>query len=128
VDAIDGIFPGDGEINIYRIVQEGVTNVVKHSQATEATVVLRQDNHQLAISIRDNGRGPQPADRPVPDGVTGFGLSGIAERARIMGGKMEIETAYDQGFSVKVTIPIPDVPPPAKQENDRPHEVEVAHR
>lgn len=114
VDAIDGIFPADGEINIYRIVQEGLTNVLKHAQATEATVVLRLDTDFLVISIRDNGRGSQQDDRPAPDGRTGFGLSGIAERARIMGGKVEIETAREQGFNVKVTIPLPLDSPPAK--------------
>jgi signal transduction histidine kinase len=114
VDAIDGSFPGDGEINIYRIVQEGVTNVVKHSQATEAAVVLRRDNGHLVISIRDNGRGLESGDRPDPDGRTGFGLSGMAERARIMGGKMEVETATERGFSINVTIPFPSGAPPAK--------------
>jgi signal transduction histidine kinase len=116
VDAIDGNFPGDGEINIYRIVQEGVTNVVKHSQATEAAVVLRRDNGHLVISIRDNGRGFESGDHPNPDGRTGFGLSGMAERARIMGGKMEVETANERGFSINVTIPFPSGSPPAKTE------------
>jgi signal transduction histidine kinase len=114
VDAIDGSFPGDGEINIYRIVQEGVTNVVKHSQATEAAVVLRRDAGHLVISIRDNGRGSQSGDRPDPDGRTGFGLSGMAERARIMGGKMEVETANERGFNINVTIPFPAGSPPKK--------------
>jgi signal transduction histidine kinase len=113
VDAIDKIFPSDGETNIYRIVQEGVTNVLKHSQATEATIVLRVDNELLVISIRDNGRG-HPGDRPAVDGPSGFGLSGIAERARIMGGKTEIESLREQGFSIKVSIPLPSVSLPAK--------------
>jgi signal transduction histidine kinase len=117
VDEIDGSFPGDGEINIYRIVQEGVTNVVKHSQATEAAVVLRRNNEHLLISIRDNGRGSRSDDRPDPDGRIGFGLSGIAERARIMGGKMEFATAHEQGFSVNVTIPLPPGGPPAKNKD-----------
>jgi signal transduction histidine kinase len=128
VDPIDRIFTGDGEINIYRIVQEAVTNVLKHSQATEATVVLRQDDHHLVISIRDNGRGPQPGTGRDPNSPTGFGLSGIAERARIMGGEMEVETANERGFSIRVTIPLPQGSTKTKHENDRVHENEVAHR
>lgn len=113
VDAIDGVFLGDGEINIYRIVQEGVTNVVKHSQATEAAVVLRRENGHLVISIRDNGRGRPSGERAAPDGRTGFGLSSMAERVRIMGGNLEIESAPEQGFRLNVTIPFPPGGSPA---------------
>ena len=128
IDAIDGLFPGDGEINIYRIVQEAVANVIKHSQATEATVVVRLSDNLLVISIRDNGCGRQPDMQLDLDAHTGFGLSGIAERAQIMGGNLEIETAQEKGFSVKVSVPLPATPPSTGQDEEMTHESKTAHR
>ncbi len=57
IDGIDGIFPKDSEINFYRIVQEGVNNVLKHSQATEASVDVRREPAKLRLTIHDNGQG-----------------------------------------------------------------------
>ena len=57
VEDIDGLFDKDSEIHVYRIVQEAVTNVVKHSAATEATVVIKKRVTSVSLSIRDNGRG-----------------------------------------------------------------------
>ena len=109
VDNIDGLFPKESEINIYRIVQEGINNVIKHSQATEAAVVLKAQTGALRISIRDNGRGlsaGQTAEDSSTAGFAGFGLSGIRERARIMNGRVEIEAAPGEGFNLKIEIPL----------------------
>ncbi len=103
VDEIDGIFDSESEIHIYRIVQEGINNVLKHSGASEATVVVKTTGGNLSISIRDNGRG-----FPTGAGETGngFGLSGIRERAEIMGGTARIDSSPDQGVSLLVQLPI----------------------
>jgi signal transduction histidine kinase len=103
VDEIDGVFDHESEIHIYRIVQEGINNVLKHSGATEATVVVKTANGHLSISIRDNGRGF------VSNGAEtggGFGLSGIRERAGIMGGSAKIDSSPDQGVNLLVQLPI----------------------
>jgi signal transduction histidine kinase len=106
VDEIDGIFENESEINIYRIVQESLNNVIKHSQATEAAIVLRRENGALTISIRDNGLGLS-GSRGANETPAGFGLDGIRERISIMGGKMEMETSSGHGFILKVEIPLP---------------------
>jgi len=106
VDNIDGLFPKESEINIYRIVQEGINNVIKHSQATEAAVVLKVESGALRISIRDNGRGLSPAQTAEDGASSGFGLSGIRERARIMKGHVEVDAPAGQGFNLKVSISI----------------------
>ena len=109
VDEIDQLFETESEINIYRIVQEGVNNVVKHSGATEATVVVKKQSTLLSISIRDNGQGfaanPMNYD-DTPD--AGFGLSGISERGRILGGRTVIDSLPGQGASLTVEIPLPN--------------------
>ena len=57
LDPLDGVFPKDEEINIYRIVQEGLTNIVKHAAATEVKVTIKRDARSVAIAIEDNGHG-----------------------------------------------------------------------
>jgi len=109
VDEIDGLFVKESEINIYRIVQEGLNNVVKHSNATEATVVIKKLAHVLSISMRDNGRGFDAGLMEVgglPN--AGFGLSGVSERARVMGGKAVADSRPGQGVNLTVEIPLPE--------------------
>jgi signal transduction histidine kinase len=108
VDDVDGLFDNDGEIHIYRILQEALNNVVKHSGATEATAVVRKDVSSVFISVRDNGRG---LAGDVANGTelprAGFGLTGIEERARILRGKALFDSSPGQGFRLSVEIPLP---------------------
>ena len=85
IDNIDGLFPKDSEINIYRIVQESVNNILKHSQARTARVVIKRSPDNVQISIIDDGKGFSP--NAGPQARTGFGLVGISQRARMLGGK-----------------------------------------
>ncbi|MGH9842377.1 MAG: sensor histidine kinase, partial [Blastocatellia bacterium] len=104
LDECDGRFaPGD-DITLYRIVQECLNNILKHSGATQARIGLRVDAGQSLLTIRDNGRGF------ALDGNThvGLGLQGIAERARILGGTQTIQTAPGQGTTVTVRIELKD--------------------
>src|SRR4030095_4270451 len=57
IDNIDGVFPSDSEINIYRIVQESINNVLKHSQALHANVTIKREPQSVEISISDDGKG-----------------------------------------------------------------------
>src|SRR6185503_3998930 len=86
-DNVDDVFDKESEIHVYRIVQEAVNNILKHSGATEAAVVVKKLPTAVSLSIRDNGRGFDAAavqHSESPD--VGHGLSGIRERARILGG------------------------------------------
>lgn len=106
VENIDGVFDKDAEIHVYRIVQEAVTNVVKHSGATESAVVIKKRGELVSLSIRDNGRGFDPAKVPSPAQYLGFGLSGIAERVHILGGKLSIESRPGEGTNLNVEVPL----------------------
>jgi signal transduction histidine kinase len=84
--------PGGVDISAYRIVQDGLTNVLKHAQATEAEVALNYAPDQLSIEVRDNGRGA------VPGNAGGHGLVGIRERVRLYDGEMTAGTRTGGGF------------------------------
>ena len=57
VDEIDGTFDKESEIHVYRIIQESISNIIKHSGATEATIVIKKNGPVVSLSVRDNGRG-----------------------------------------------------------------------
>lgn len=84
--------PGGVDISAYRIVQEGLTNVLKHAQATEAEVALDYAPDQLTIEVRDNGRGAGYGSG------AGHGLVGIRERVRLYDGEMSAGTQAGGGF------------------------------
>jgi signal transduction histidine kinase/ligand-binding sensor domain-containing protein len=105
LDNLDGLLPPDDEISLYRVVQESVSNIVKHSGATEATVAVKHNSHNLHVYIQDNGKGFNP---DTTDGTgarqRGFGLIGIAERAHMLGAKHQIRTAPGKGVTVEIKI------------------------
>jgi two-component system, sensor histidine kinase LadS len=102
---IDGALPPELEINFYRIVQECLNNIVKHSQARTATVQLYLEAGSLRLMISDDGRGFDPA---TISGATsgGFGLSNIAERARSLGGELLLRSRVGEGTRVEVVVPL----------------------
>jgi signal transduction histidine kinase len=108
VDDMDGVFDQDSEIHVYRIVQEAINNVIKHSSANEAAVVIKNRNNIISLSIRDNGQGfDLNSVSPSEPNALGYGLSGIAERVRILGGTLAVEARPGKGTSLSIEIPIP---------------------
>jgi signal transduction histidine kinase len=106
VDELDGIFrPGD-EITLYRIVQECLNNILKHSGATEVALNIVIDAGELALTICDNGRGFTLDEETLRR--AGLGLQGIAERVRILGGTHAIKSAPGQGTTVMLRIALKD--------------------
>jgi signal transduction histidine kinase/ligand-binding sensor domain-containing protein len=113
LENIDGLLSKDAEINVYRIVQESINNILKHSQATEASLSIERLTDKARMRIVDNGRGfvvntrGQSAttlgEKPKPGG---FGLIGIAERVRMLKGLYEIESAPGQGTVINITLPL----------------------
>ncbi|MDP3516430.1 MAG: histidine kinase [Pseudohongiella sp.] len=89
----------------FRILQESLTNVVRHANATRVLVWITQDVHDLTISVTDNGQGFKP-DEISTD--LHFGLIGIRERALNFQGQTSIESAPGKGCSISVTLPLND--------------------
>lgn len=106
---LEGDLDGLGEqvnITVYRIVQECLTNVVKHAQASEVEVsVARRSDGQdrVEVAVRDNGRGL--ADQLKPEGRR-FGLMGMRERAEALGGGFTLERGTPSGLVVRVVLPL----------------------
>lgn len=107
ISSIDGLVPESSEIHIYRIVQEGVNNILKHSGATEAHLSIRRDNHTITITIRDNGKGFKHGHEGLSSfDFEGLGIRSIYERARILNGTCHIESAVGSGTTLSIHIPI----------------------
>lgn len=104
LDSIDNLFSAEAEINIYRIVQESVNNIIKHSSATEAKLAIKNRAENVEILIRDNGRGfDQNGVNMNEMGRGGFGLIGIAERVRMLGGSYEIDSGRGTNIKIRLT-------------------------
>jgi signal transduction histidine kinase len=101
---------------LFRIFQEALTNIAKHAGATRVSVTLRVERRQLVLAIRDNGRGIQPADRLKPQS---FGLRGMSERARALGGTLALSAAPGGGtmVTIKIRLATPESPPPASKDD-----------
>lgn len=91
--------PAAVDLAAYRIVQEAITNVVRHAYATAATVTLDHDT-DLTVTIEDNGHGPDPETL-----VPGNGISGMRERARALGGSVAMDRSPLGGLRVRASIP-----------------------
>lgn len=100
VDPVDGLFDKEAEINLYRIVQESVNNVMKHAGASHARIELRQLHTAVRLTIQDNGRGFTPASK------FGFGIKGIMARARLIGSQPIIESSPGKGTTLTLTLPV----------------------
>ena len=102
-----GRLPDAIELALFRVLQEALTNVHRHSGASEAHVLVRQNSNQVVLEVRDNGRGlPQDILRKFDDtgAGTGVGLGGIRERARELGGKLTLQSD-SSGTLLSIAIP-----------------------
>ncbi|MBN3926617.1 MAG: sensor histidine kinase [Nostoc sp. NMS4] len=91
------------EVNtaLYRIVQESLTNICKHAEATSVTVKLLAHAGMIHLSIEDNGKGFNPTQN-----TTGFGLQGMRERSVALGGKLNLHSQLGTGCCISVSLPL----------------------
>jgi two-component system CheB/CheR fusion protein len=99
------------EINLYRITQEALTNVYKHARAERVDVLLERRDSSAVLVIEDDGVGFERAATLERRSDGGVGIVGMEERAGLMGGTLEIETAPGKGTSLFVRVPIAPVEP-----------------
>jgi signal transduction histidine kinase len=104
IDNIDGVLEKHSEILLYRIVQECASNIVKHSKAERAVVKIKYEFHSLSIRVSDDGHGFDPGGMGTDLSKRSFGLVGMSERTRLLGGKMDIESKPDKGTAVTIMI------------------------
>ena len=108
IDGDPGRLPAAVDISAYRIVQEALTNVLKHAGQASAQVSVRCGADEVVIQVTDDGAGPQPAG---PTG--GHGLAGMRERVALFGGELTAGPKPDGGFAVRARLPLGDQPRPA---------------
>ena len=108
--------PADVEVCIYRIAQEALTNVARHSAASSCTVSLIRRENVLQLTVEDDGRGLVALTSRTPDARRGLGLIGMRERAQALSGTFVIENRPEGGTRVVVRVPVPPVAEAERQE------------
>ncbi len=98
------VLPAGVDLSAYRIVQEALTNVVKHAKAESVDVVVRYDARQVRVDVKDDGRGSSDPD--LSDSGAGQGLVGMRERAGVYGGELFAGPDAAGGWTVRACLPI----------------------
>lgn len=96
------MFSEENEIHLYRVLQEGINNIIKHSEATKAGIRITRTDENVFITISDNGKGFSL------DGARrrrSMGLSGIAERVKLLGGDLDIDSESGNGTVLRISLP-----------------------
>lgn len=108
---IDRLLPRASEVHLYRIAQEALSNVVRHSSARNVSIEIQKDAEKIKVVVRDNGKGfdgesvVRSTAAHQGEGFRRFGLSSMSERARIIGGTLNIESDAGKGTVVFVSVP-----------------------
>jgi signal transduction histidine kinase len=98
----DERLPEEVETALYRIVQESLTNVVKHARARRVSILLARKNGAVKAVIEDDGQGFDPAEQTGD----GYGLVGMRERLALLGGRLEVESTRDGGTTIAAEVPV----------------------
>lgn len=104
MESIDPYLNPTSKLALYRIVQEALSNTLRHGRTASAVVRLRREGDAVVVEIRDEGRGFTPAE--VAGGHGGLGLAGMQERATMIGGRLTVDAVPGKGTLVRVLVPI----------------------
>jgi len=96
--------PSSLETTLYRVVQEGLTNILRHAEATHVSVIVLQHPEEVTLLVEDNGR-EFDITRDRDDKIS-FGLTGMRERIGIMNGQFDVESEIGKGTTIRVQIPL----------------------
>jgi signal transduction histidine kinase len=96
-----GRLPVESETHLFRIAQEALTNIARHSGATEVSIGLRMTDHGVLLTIADNGKGFSAPDQRT----RGLGLTGMLARARRLGGELRFDSEAGHGVRIEVRVP-----------------------
>ncbi len=106
-DEIDGLLSPLAQVNVYRIFQESLTNISKHSQATRVSATVKKQDDYVSFLVEDNGKGFEVQKALAAGSLhTGIGLVAMQERVRMVGGSFHIESREGSGTMIKFIIPL----------------------
>jgi PAS domain S-box-containing protein len=103
IELVDDLFSPDAAMSLYRVVQESLNNILKHSQAKRVEIRLERDIHEVQLRIEDDGCGFK-LDRTAQ--AKGLGLKNITERVRMLGGRLQLDSKPGRGMRLEVTVPL----------------------
>jgi two-component system sensor histidine kinase UhpB len=110
--ADDHRLPDELETALFRVVQESVTNAVRHGHARQVVVRVTRRRRSIALLVADDGAGFGSAGKSTsgPQGVdSGLGINGMRERVRLFGGRLSLRSIHGRGCVVGVSVPLPEV-------------------
>ena len=108
--------PSNVELVLYRIVQEALTNIAKHSAARTAEVALRRQHNIITVTVQDDGRGFDISRTAQTDG-SGLGLFGMRERLALVGGTLEVNSTPGKGSTIVARVPLYEQPHQHEEDN-----------
>ncbi|MBM4275280.1 MAG: response regulator [Deltaproteobacteria bacterium] len=110
LEELNHLFPPEAQIIIYRIFQEVLTNISKHAQATQVNIGIRQESDYVTFQVEDNGKGFDLSQTMTQKATQrGLGLAALDERARMLGGSIQIWAQVGKGTRITVTIPVGEI-------------------
>ena len=101
IDPLDGVLSSETLVYLYRLLQEGLNNILKHSGASVVMLEIKKDEKYVRVQLDDNGRG---FDLSILR--TGMGLNGMEERVKLIGGTFQLTSAPKEGTQIRIQIPI----------------------
>lgn len=104
IENIDNLFTPEQEVNIYRIVQESLNNIIKHAEAEASRVSVVKLDHNVLVSIKDNGKGFEYSEKL--QNTKSLGLKTLLERTKVLHGQMRVQSKKDIGTSIEFQFPI----------------------
>jgi PAS domain S-box-containing protein len=116
VENVDGVFKQDAATHLYRVAQEALNNLTKHSQAQQAVITVERDLHSVRMRIADDGVGFDPARAMAQRGL---GLTSITERVRMLGGNLSIQSTPGNGTQLTIEVPVAESVPSASADSTK---------
>jgi signal transduction histidine kinase len=113
VDDLTGLLAPDDEINLYRIVQEGMNNTIRHADASSGNLNIQRSGHSILVSITDDGKGFDSGELKI-NGNGGLGFQSMQQRSNLLSAVLQINSELGRGTSITIEIPIPDPLPDAE--------------
>lgn len=111
LDCIDGQLGTEREIHLYRIIQEALNNVAKHAAASHAILEVKREGRSIRVSLYDNGTGFSPeAQLAHSSQGSHLGLSTMAERAKVLNGRLDLQSSTGRGTRITLTLSLPPSP------------------
>ena len=103
IDNIDNVLPKESELHLYRIIQESLSNIIKHAEAKAVKMKINKEDHKISILVSDNGKG---FNMEAKNKSLSLGLKTLFERAKIIGAQLSLHSEKNKGTMITLNIPI----------------------